>query len=67
MGSKPLDGSTSLSPTPKDVVQEALSFGVEATLSKQWPKPTCLLPWKRSSVKKGFSVTLKQAAILVPD
>jgi hypothetical protein len=52
MGSKPLDGSTSLSLTPKDVVHEALSFGVEATLSKQWPKPTCLLPWKLSLVEK---------------
>jgi hypothetical protein len=67
MGSKPLDGSTSLSPTPKDVVQEALSFGVEATLSKQWPKPTCLLPWKLSLVGKNLSAALKQAAILVPD
>ncbi len=29
MGSKPLDGSASLFTTPKDVVREALSFGVE--------------------------------------
>jgi len=57
MGSKPLDGSASLSPTPKDAVQEALGFGVEATLSKQWPKLTCLLPWKLLLVGKLVSST----------
>ena len=36
---KPLDGSTSLSPTPKDAVQEALSFSVEGeTESSNLPR-----------------------------
>jgi len=60
MRSKPLDGSTSLSPTPKDVVQEALGFRVEATLSMAEGD---LL----TAVEDGLSVGLKRAAILVPD
>jgi len=34
MGSKPLDGSTSLSPTPKDAVQEALALWEERERSR---------------------------------
>jgi len=62
MGSKPLDGSTSLSPTPKDAVQEALGFRRGGYVVKTMAEGDLL-----TGVENGLSVALKQAAILVPD
>lgn len=54
MGSKPHEGSASLFPTPRDVVREALSFGVEGYVEKTMAESELLTAVETVFCEKRF-------------